>query len=191
MTHCADSEKERRKPEAMCANVVDAYEGRFETLVARADVEEFLGDHAPANDLHADSVRYRLVPRASVQTEREFASLLRNAEETMGSVSVGAGSELDGAPVESIDLTVVALQSDGDVTAIPAGDRILDAGQTVYVVGRPEGIRRLETRGNAGDNDPVTEQSDGAGRFDGTDRSGGADRSDGSNPTAAQPDQDD
>ncbi|WP_460919446.1 HPP family protein [Salinarchaeum chitinilyticum] len=51
VAHCIDSEKERRKAEAMCANVVDAYDGRFETLVARADVEAFLGDHAPANDL--------------------------------------------------------------------------------------------------------------------------------------------
>jgi len=51
VAHCIGSETERRKAEAMCANVVDAYEGRFGTLVARADVQEFLGDHAPANDL--------------------------------------------------------------------------------------------------------------------------------------------
>lgn len=30
------------------------------------------------------------------------------------------------------------------------GDRTLRAGETVYVVGRPEGIRRLETRAKRG-----------------------------------------
>ena len=51
VAHCIDSESERRRAEAMCANVVEPYEGRFTTLVADADVETFLGDHAPANDL--------------------------------------------------------------------------------------------------------------------------------------------
>ncbi|AGN00454.1 hypothetical protein L593_02515 [Salinarchaeum sp. Harcht-Bsk1] len=51
VAHCIDSESDRRRAESMCANVVEPYEGRFTTLVARADVEDFLGDHAPANDL--------------------------------------------------------------------------------------------------------------------------------------------
>jgi hypothetical protein len=51
VAHCIDSEDERRRAEAMCANVVDPYEGRFTTLVARAEIEAFLADHSPANDL--------------------------------------------------------------------------------------------------------------------------------------------
>ncbi|GAB3683689.1 hypothetical protein GCM10028857_11610 [Salinarchaeum chitinilyticum] len=137
-------------------------------------------------DLLDDDVRYRLVTLpASVQTEREFASLLRSADETMGSITVEAGSDLDGSSVESIDLTVVALQSNGDVSAIPPGDRVLDAGETVYVVGRPDGIRRLETRGKAGDGDPATGESGGS---DGPE---GAGQSDGTRATAASPDRDD
>jgi len=51
VANCIDSEADRRRAESMCANVVDAYEGRFETLVARTDIESFLADHASANDL--------------------------------------------------------------------------------------------------------------------------------------------
>jgi len=127
-----------------------------ELRAAVGDVVTVAVDDADA-DLLEDDVRYRLLTLpASVQTEREFASLLRNAEETMSSVAVVAGSDLDGQPVESIELTVAALQSNGDVTAIPAGDRILSAGETVYVVGRPEGIRKLEARAATSGPDSAT-----------------------------------
>jgi len=51
VAHCVGSEAERRHAEEICANVVDPYDGRFETLVARTSIEAFLADHAPANDL--------------------------------------------------------------------------------------------------------------------------------------------
>jgi uncharacterized protein with PhoU and TrkA domain len=130
-----------------------------ELRAATGDVATIAVDETDADGL-ADDVRYRLVTLpAAVQPEREFASLLRNADETMGSITVESGSELDGRSVAGVDLTVVAIREPGSseggrerdapVTAIPAGDRVLRAGETVYVVGRPEAIRGLEASGVA------------------------------------------
>ena len=118
-----------------------------ELRAAVDDVATVAVDDADADELSSVGP-YRIVTLpVAVQADREFASLLRSADETMGSVAIEAGSDLDGQPVESIDLTVAALQGNGDVTAIPAGDRALRPGETVYVVGRPDAIRRLEARG--------------------------------------------
>jgi hypothetical protein len=90
---------------------------------------------------------YRLVTLpAEPQAEREFASLLRAAEETMYVVRVAEGSDLVGVAVEELDATVVAVTGpDGSVDDLP-DDRTLDAGDAVYLVARPETYRRLEAR---------------------------------------------
>lgn len=51
VAHCIAAESGRRHAEDLCANVVDAYDGRFETLVANTSIEAFLADHAASNDL--------------------------------------------------------------------------------------------------------------------------------------------
>jgi hypothetical protein len=140
-----------------------------ELRAAAGDVATIAVDESDADRL-ADDVRYRLVTLpAAVQPEREFASLLRNADETMGSIVVEPGSEMDGRAVEDVDLTVVAVRAadssdggrerEGTVTAIPAGDRVLRAGETVYVMGRPEAIRRLEASGAAPADGPTSSGS--------------------------------
>ncbi|MFB6194533.1 MAG: potassium transporter TrkA [Haloplanus sp.] len=93
------------------------------------------------------SATYRLVTLpAEPQAEREFASLLRAADETMYVVTVDEGSDLVGASVESLDTTVVAVEGvDGGVDTLPR-DRTLAAGDAVYVVARPETYRRLDAR---------------------------------------------
>ena len=90
---------------------------------------------------------YRLVTLpAEPQAEREFASLLRAAEETMYVVHVAEGSDLVGAAVETLDATVVAVTgADGAVDDLP-DDRTLAPGDAVYVVARPEAYRRLDAR---------------------------------------------
>nr|WP_283102290.1 potassium transporter TrkA [Haloplanus sp. XH21] len=95
----------------------------------------------------SSSETYRLVTLpAEPQADREFASLLRAAEETMYVVTVAEGSDLVDAPVSSLDATVVAVESDpGGVDTLPH-DRTLVAGDEVYVVGRPETYRRLDAR---------------------------------------------
>jgi len=88
---------------------------------------------------------YRLVTLPTEpQAEREFASLLRAAEETMYVVTVAEGSDLVGTSVGALDTTVVAVTAaDGSVDALP-DDRSLAPGDTVYVVARPETYRRLD-----------------------------------------------
>lgn len=90
--------------------------------------------------------RYRLVTLPSTsRLDREFASLLRAAEETMGVVTIGAGSGLADTPLGALDVPVVAVQlPDGTVETLPARSHVLTAGDTVYVVARPESLRRLE-----------------------------------------------
>ena len=102
-------------------------------------------DEPDAKRLDQDR-RYRLVtlpvePRA----DREFAAQLRSAEETMSAVSVGEGSVLVGNSVSAIDVIVVAVRSvEGDVVAIPTRSRTIEAGETIYAIGRPDRLRKLE-----------------------------------------------
>jgi len=89
---------------------------------------------------------YRLVtlPRRSAP-ERELASLLRAADETIGAATVTDGSPLVGSSVEAVSGTVVAVRSEGGtIEALPSRTRVLAVGDTVYVVARPETLRRLE-----------------------------------------------
>lgn len=76
--------------------------------------------------------------------DRQFAGLLRGAVETMTVTEVAAGSDLDGATVADVDGAVVAVRAGRSVTPIPARDHEFAAGDTLYVVARPDAIRRLD-----------------------------------------------
>ena len=121
---------------------------RVTTAELRGTVDDLVTlalDEADARRLDADR-RYRLVtlpvePRA----DREFAAQLRTAEETMGAVGVGDGSVLAGSPIGAVDIAVVAVGTvDGDVVAIPTRDRVISPGETLYVIARPDQLRKLE-----------------------------------------------
>ncbi|WP_251342470.1 potassium transporter TrkA [Haloplanus halophilus] len=115
------------------------------------DVATLAVDEEDATRLDA-ATTYRLVTLPSEpQAEREFASLLRAAEETMYVVTVDAGSDLDGTPVDELDVTVVAVRdTDGGIDTL-ARDRTLAAGDEVYLVSRSETFRRLEARSSPGE----------------------------------------
>jgi len=84
--------------------------------------------------------------------EREFASLLRAAEETFSTVTVEAGSPLHGMPVGALDLAVVAVRPDAEGAApiaLPDGEQILAPGDVVFAISRPDALRRLEAAGGA------------------------------------------
>jgi len=91
--------------------------------------------------------RYRLVTLpVEPRTDREFAAQLRTAAETMGVVRVSEGSALVDRAVGDVDIAVVAIgTAGGDIEAIPSPDRRLTAGETIYAVGRPDRLRKLES----------------------------------------------
>jgi len=120
-----------------------------------------------------DEAGYRLVTLpAEPRADREFASLLRNADETMAAVTVAAGSALDGSTVADVDTVVAAVRpNEGSVQPIPSGTYALGAGDLVYLVGRPDAIRRFEAAargvepdsagGDGGGNAPPEEVTEG------------------------------
>lgn len=89
---------------------------------------------------------YRLVTLPSEpRADREFASLLRRADETMGVLEIPEGSPLVGSTTGELAVSVVAIvPGGGTVEAIPPRSRELEAGETVYAIARPEALRRLE-----------------------------------------------
>jgi hypothetical protein len=90
--------------------------------------------------------QYRLVTLpVDDRPDREFASLLRAAEETFSSVTVEAGSPLHGLPVGALTPTIVAVRrEDGEAVALPDRGYVLAPGETVFAIARSESLRRLE-----------------------------------------------
>ena len=122
--------------------------------VATGEVRGVAGDVVTLalDEVDAEAVdperRHRLatLPREP-RADREFASLLRRADETMGVLAVGADDPLAGTTVGDVELTVVAVKpADGAVEAVPARNRTLSPGDRLYVIARPEALRRLEAR---------------------------------------------
>lgn len=90
---------------------------------------------------------YRLITLPTdPRVEREFARLLRNADETMGVMTITDGSALMGQPVGAIEPTVIAIKpSDEPIEALPRRTRVLNPGDTIYTIARPEVLRRIES----------------------------------------------
>ncbi|WP_224334142.1 potassium transporter TrkA [Haloprofundus halobius] len=117
------------------------------------DVATLAIDEAEVDRLDAER-SYRLVTLpVDPAADRQFAALLRTAEETMGVVTVAETDSGSHATVGDLATTVVAVRSTtGSVEAIPPRSRPLETGDTLYVIARPDELRRLErTIGTATD----------------------------------------
>ena len=114
------------------------------------DVVTLALDARDAEELDRETA-YRLATLpANARADREFATMLRAADETMSVATVAAGSELDGATVGDIDATVVAVESgDEPVKTIPSRTHVLEAGDVVYAIARPERLRQLKSVASA------------------------------------------
>ncbi|WP_280586866.1 TrkA C-terminal domain-containing protein [Halorubrum sp. Boch-26] len=143
-------------------------------------------DESDAEEL-TEEESYRIVTLpAEPQADREFASLLRAADETMAAITVGAGSALDGSTVGDVAVVVAAVRpEDGSVQPIPPRAYVFAAGDLVYLVGRPDALRRFEADASgerAGPSavtppsEPVSEPGDAESRSDDaeSERKGGA-----------------
>lgn len=130
-----------------------------ELRATAGDVATVAVDEAEADEL-SETVRYRLTTLpAEPRADREFASLLRAADETMAAVEIGADSALDGATVGDLDAAVVAVRpADRPIEPIPKRSRPLTAGDLVYAIARPEALRKLESAARP-DGGPVAERS--------------------------------
>ncbi|MFP4632602.1 MAG: hypothetical protein ACLFMT_04090 [Halobacteriales archaeon] len=53
---------------------------------------------------------------------------------------------LAGVPVSALGVTVVAVDSDDGLHALPTYDRVLKPGDVVHALGRPDELRRLTDR---------------------------------------------
>ncbi|WP_254763045.1 TrkA C-terminal domain-containing protein [Natrinema marinum] len=114
------------------------------------DVVTVALDADDARDLEPDR-EYRLVTLpGSPDAERDLVSLLRAADETVTTVAVEPDDPLAGVAIDALPVLVVALEREGDdgdeTLALPAGDVRLAAGDTAYVLGRPDALRRVTER---------------------------------------------
>lgn len=90
---------------------------------------------------------YRIVTLPSTpRPEHEFRSILRAADETMGTVTVAEGGPLVGVPVGALQPTVLAIApASGPLVVVPARTRVLSPGDVLYLVAAPSMLRRIET----------------------------------------------
>jgi len=109
------------------------------------DVVTLALDEQDARAIAGGSYRLVTLP-AEPRADREFAGLLRAADETMAAIHVAAGSVVDGRTIGDLDVTVVAVKpADGAVESIPPKSRTIAPDEALYVVARPDRVRRLET----------------------------------------------
>jgi len=98
---------------------------------------------------------YRLLTMPSEPSaERQFASVLRGADETMATVTVAPDGPLASATVGEVGATVVAIRpTEGGIDPIPPRARRLEAGEVLYLLARPDVLREMEGRGTTSDGD--------------------------------------
>lgn len=129
-----------------------------ELRAAVGDVVTLALDAPDAAELDP-TLRYRLLTLpAEARPEREFAGLLRAADETMGVITVAAGSAVEGRSVGDVEPTIVAIRGDdGSIEAIPPRGRQLGVGDVIYAIARPEVLRRLEGDATAPEAEPSSD----------------------------------
>jgi uncharacterized protein with PhoU and TrkA domain len=119
--------------------------GTAELRASVGDVVTVSGAPDLANAIDPEA-EYRLVTLPSGhRPDREFAAMLGRREETMRILSLSEESPLLGSSVAALAVSTLAIRGqDGTVEPIPGRDRLLEAGDVLYVVGRPEPLRKLE-----------------------------------------------
>ena len=150
---------------ASAGDIVQVWRGDGSERVCTAELRGTAGDvvtlAVDAVDARAldRTESYRLVTlSADARADREFASLLRAADETMAAVTVESESALVGTPLGALDVSVIAVGqagSDQRVQTLPGREHVLAAGETLYVIGTPDALRKLENAGRG----PMTETS--------------------------------
>ena len=93
--------------------------------------------------------------------DREFASLLRAADETLATITVQPGSRADGLSVAELGVTVAAVTRDDEQpTPLPARDRALRGGDVLYAIATPDALRKTEAATEAAGDVAVSDSDD-------------------------------
>jgi hypothetical protein len=115
-----------------------------EVRATAGDVVTLVVDAGIAPEIAGGSYRLVTLP-AEPRPDREFARLLHAASATMAPVSIHPESEAAGSTVGELPAAVVVLSpASGSLVPLPEANRPLEAGDTVYVIGQPDAIRRVE-----------------------------------------------
>jgi hypothetical protein len=138
--------------DASTGDVVQVWETDSMRRVLTGELRGVSGDVVTVAINSADTPKvdptrtYRLVTLpVEDRPAREFASLLRAADESYASVTVEAGSPLHGMPVGALAVAVAAVTPEEDgPTTLPPRDYVLEPGETLSVIGLPASLRKLE-----------------------------------------------
>lgn len=118
-----------------------------ELRATAGDVVTIAADEAEVERLDSDTTYHLVTLPIAPRADREFTSLLRAADETLGVAHVADNSALVGTTVGDLEATVVAIRSpDGSLDTLPRRGRELAADEDIYAVGRPDVLRRLEIK---------------------------------------------
>jgi len=119
--------------------------GNAELRAAVGMVATVIADETIVSTLDP-ATNYRLLTLPSdSRPEREFAGMLRRADETLSVFTLADRSPLIGTSVGDLDLTLIAIETpDGKIETIPSRDRLLAAGEELFALGKPAALRRLE-----------------------------------------------
>lgn len=111
------------------------------------------------------TVEHRLMTLSvDAQPDREYAAMLRRGDETMSVIEITGESPLVGSAIGSIDVTIIAVRAPGgEVETIPKRGRQILAGDTLFAIGRPEALRKLEGMRGAAATDPGDSVAEAAG----------------------------
>lgn len=128
--------------------------------------------------------------------DREFASLLRAADETLATITVQPGSRADGMAVGELGVTVAAItREDEPPTTLPDRTRALRSGDVLYAIATPDALRKLEAATEAADGAVVADEStertnESTDEHEEDDTAATTDGEDGATEPEAEPDED-
>ncbi|RQG95293.1 TrkA C-terminal domain-containing protein [Natrarchaeobius oligotrophus] len=119
--------------------------GTAELRSSAGQITTVVTDEATANRIDP-TVEYRLMTlSADSSPDREFAAILRRGDETMSVIEIGTESPLVGVSASALDVTILSIRSPGgDIETMPDRERLIQPGDNVFAIGRPNTLRKLE-----------------------------------------------
>lgn len=124
--------------------------GMGELWATAGDVATLVVDRNQLNAIDQSKTYAMVTLPDRKNADREFASLLRVANETMESIRVKEGSPLDGIPIEAIQSKIIAIKPQtGPLEILPDPGRLCKPGDKLFVIGRHDEMRKLQDGGSA------------------------------------------